>query len=86
MAQSEKKWWQGEEELRSTGQLVAGGGLSGAVMSVIYLLIGTAFWAAIGFGLDWLLGTTWLVWAGGLLGASAGVYLVYVHMRSGTDS
>ena len=72
MAEPEKKWWRGDRELRTTGELVSGGGLSGAVMTILYLLIG--------FGLDSLLGTSWIVWVGVLVGVCGGLYLVYIHM------
>ena len=55
MTDSEKKWWDGDKKLRTTGELVSGGGLSGGVMSVLYLIIGMAFWGLVGFGADWLL-------------------------------
>ncbi len=49
MTDSEKKWWDGDKKLRTTGELVSGGGLSGGVMSVLYLIIGMAFgdWSAL---------------------------------------
>ena len=40
-----------------------------------------AFWGLIGWLLDHLLGTRWIVIAGAVFGASAGVYLGYLHMR-----
>ena len=69
------------KDLRSAGDLVQQGGLSGAVMLLVYLVIGTAFWSLVGFLLDRLLGTHWIVWLGAGIGASAGLYLVYLHMR-----
>lgn len=42
------------------------------------LLVGPALWAAIGYGLDQWLGTSFLVMVGLILGAAAGIYLVYV--------
>lgn len=80
MVDSEKKWWNEKKQLRSTGDLVSGGGLSGAVMSLLYLLFGAAFWGLIGLGLDALLGTSWLVWVGTCIGFCGGLYLVYIHM------
>lgn len=79
MTDSEKKWWDGDKKLRTTGELVSGGGLSGGVMSVLYLIIGMAFWGLVGFGADWLLNTRWFVWGGVLIGACGGIYLVYLH-------
>ncbi len=81
MKQDKTKWWDGNKELRSAGDLVSAGGLSGAVMTVLYVIIGIAFWSLVGFGLDHLFGTSWIVWAGALIGALGGFYLVYHHMR-----
>ena len=49
-------------------------------MTILYLLIGAAVWGLIGFGLDSLLGTSWIVWVGVLVGVCGGLYLVYIHM------
>ena len=43
----EKKWWDGDKKLRTTGELVSDGGLSGAVMSILYLIIGVAVWGGL---------------------------------------
>lgn len=69
-----------KSDLKSTGQLVSAGGLSGAVMTLIYVIIGIAFWSLVGFLLDKLFGTEFLVWGGALVGAVGGFYLVYYHM------
>jgi ATP synthase protein I len=42
------------------------------------LLAGPALWAAVGYGLDRWLGTHFLIMVGLIVGAAAGVYLVYV--------
>jgi ATP synthase protein I len=42
------------------------------------LLAGPALWAAVGYGLDQWLGTHFLIMVGLIIGAAAGVYLVYV--------
>ena len=76
----ERKWWNGDKELRSTGELVAGGGLSGAVMSILYLIIGIAMWGGIGYLGDLIFSTTWLVWVGILIGTVGGLTLVFTHM------
>lgn len=69
-----------KSDLKSTGELVAGGGLSGAVMTLIYVIIGITFWSLVGFLLDKLFSTEFLVWVGVLVGAIGGFYLVYYHM------
>ena len=48
---------------------------------LLYVVVGAAFWSLIGWLLDHLLGTRWMVIAGAVFGASAGVYLGYLHMR-----
>jgi len=35
----------------------------------------------VGYGLDHLLGVSWIRWVGVLIGAFGGVYLVFLHMR-----
>jgi len=60
----EKKWWDGDKKLRTTGELVSDGGLSGAVMSILYLIIGIAVWGGIGYLGDLVFSTTWLGWVG----------------------
>ncbi len=42
------------------------------------LFVAPALWAAIGYGLDRWLGTHFLIMVGLIVGAVAGVYLVYV--------
>lgn len=44
-----------------------------------YIVGGIIVWSLIGWGLDNLLGSRWLVLAGGLLGAVGGFYLSYKH-------
>jgi hypothetical protein len=41
------------------------------------LAVGPALWAAVGYGLDHLFGTSFLVLIGVIVGAAASVYLVY---------
>lgn len=69
-----------KSDLKSAGQLVASGGLSGAVMTLIYVIIGIGFWSLVGFLLDKLFGTELLVWVGALVGTVGGFYLIYYHM------
>lgn len=44
-----------------------------------YIVGGIIVWTLIGWGLDNLLGTRWIVLAGAFLGAAGGFYLAYVH-------
>lgn len=81
MTQQEKKWWDGDKQLRSAGELVSGGGLSGAVMTLLYVIIGIGVWSLVGYGLDRLFNTTWMAWAGAVIGAIGGFYLVYIHLH-----
>ncbi len=55
------------------------GGLSGAVMSILYLIIGIAVWGGIGYLGD-LVFSTWLVCVGVLIGAVGGLTLVFTYM------
>lgn len=76
----------GRESLSTAGELVERGGLAGGLTMLLYLLVGAGFWSLVGWGADHLLGTRWLVIAGAVLGASAGIYLGYLHMREGLNS
>ncbi|WP_035767902.1 AtpZ/AtpI family protein [Arthrobacter castelli] len=44
-----------------------------------YIVGGIIVWTLIGWGLDNLLGTSWIVLAGAILGAAGGFYLAYAH-------
>lgn len=44
-----------------------------------YIVGGIIVWTLIGWGLDNLLGTRWIVLAGAILGAAGGFYLAYAH-------
>ncbi|MFW0111872.1 hypothetical protein ACN082_09585 [Rothia sp. CCM 9417] len=81
MANADEKWYQQNKQLRSAGELVAGGGTAGAVMTLLYVMIGIGIWSLVGYGLDHLLGTSWIVWAGAAIGAFGGIYLVFIHMQ-----
>lgn len=81
MAKADEKWYQQNKQLRSAGDLVADGGTAGAVMTLLYVMIGIGIWSLVGYGLDHLLGTTWIVWAGAAIGAFGGIYLVFIHMQ-----
>lgn len=81
MANADEKWYQQNKQLRSAGELVAGGGTAGAFMTLLYVMIGIGIWSLVGYGLDHLLGTSWIVWAGAAIGAFGGIYLVFIHMQ-----
>ncbi|MDO4252596.1 MAG: AtpZ/AtpI family protein [Rothia sp. (in: high G+C Gram-positive bacteria)] len=82
MNKSSDKWWQGDKSLRTAGELVSGGGLAGALMTLLYVILGIVIWSLVGYGLDRLLGTSWIVWLGLVVGACGGFYLVYYHMQN----
>ncbi|MFW0155718.1 hypothetical protein ACN08X_06715 [Rothia sp. P6271] len=82
MSKAQNPWWRGDKKLRTTGELVAGGGIAGAIMTLLYVILGIAIWSLVGFVLDHFLGTRWLVFAGALVGASGGFYLVWYHMTN----
>lgn len=44
-----------------------------------YIVGGIIVWTLIGWGLDNLFGTRWIVLAGAFLGAAGGFYLAYTH-------
>lgn len=61
------------------------GGYNAGIAVFSYIIGGIIVWSLIGWGLDNLLGTRWIVLAGGLLGAAGGFYLSHMHnlTRSG---
>ncbi|MFI7581425.1 hypothetical protein [Kocuria kalidii] len=69
--------------LRTAGELVEGGGLSGGLTTLLYVVIGMGFWSLVGWGADRVLGTRWIVLLGACIGAASGVYVVYLHMQEG---
>ena len=75
----------GREPLYTAGELVERGGTAGAFAVLLYVVVGAVFWSLIGWFVDHLLGTRWIVIAGAVFGASAGVYLGYLHMRDAVN-
>lgn len=71
------------DHLNSTAELVQAGGNRGALGIMLYLVIGTAFWGLVGFLLDYLVGTEWLVYLGAGLGLVAGITLSYLRLQTG---
>lgn len=72
-----------KSSLSTAGELVQAGGNRAALGIMTYLVIGTAFWGLIGFLLDYLVGTQWMVYAGAGLGLAAGLALSYLRLQAG---
>ncbi len=58
---------------------LANGGYNAGIAVLSYMIGGIAVWSLIGWGLDNLLDTRWLVLAGAFLGAAGGFYLSHMH-------
>ncbi|XAS66094.1 hypothetical protein V3C33_11305 [Micrococcaceae bacterium Sec5.7] len=55
------------------------GGYNAGIAVFSYIVGGITVWSLIGWGLDYLWGTRWIVLAGALLGAAGGFYLSHMH-------
>ncbi len=55
------------------------GGYNAGIAVFSYIVGGIVVWSLIGWGLDYLWGTRWIVLAGALLGAAGGFYLSHMH-------
>ena len=55
------------------------GGYNAGMAVFSYIIGGIIVWSLIGWGLDYLWGTRWIVLAGALLGALGGFYLSHMH-------
>lgn len=55
------------------------GGYNAGMAVFSYIIGGIIVWSLIGWGLDYLWGTRWIVLAGALLGAVGGLYLSHMH-------
>ncbi|MBT2566690.1 hypothetical protein J7I84_09315 [Arthrobacter sp. ISL-85] len=55
------------------------GGYNAGMAVFSYIIGGIVVWSLIGWGLDYLWGTRWIVLAGALLGAVGGFYLSHMH-------
>ena len=55
------------------------GGYNAGIAVFSYIVGGILVWSLIGWGLDNLWGTRWIVLAGALLGAAGGFYLSHMH-------
>ncbi|APX03437.1 MULTISPECIES: hypothetical protein [unclassified Arthrobacter] len=63
------------------------GGYNAGIAVFSYIIGGIIVWSLIGWGLDYLWGTRWIVLAGALLGAAGGFYLSHMHgLTSSKDS
>lgn len=64
------------------------GGYNAGMAVFSYIVGGIIVWSLIGWGLDNLWGTRWIVLAGALLGAAGGFYLSHMHglTSSGTST
>jgi ATP synthase protein I len=75
--------------MRETGKSTSGsagvstegrdGGYNAGIAVFSYIVGGIIVWSLIGWGLDYLWGTRWIVLAGALLGAAGGFYLSHMH-------
>lgn len=65
----------------SAGQASDGndGGYNAGIAVFSYIVGGIIVWSLIGWGLDNLWGTRWIVLLGALLGAAGGFYLSHMH-------
>lgn len=61
------------------GGRYANGGYNAGIAVFSYIIGGIVVWSLIGWGLDNLLQTRWLVLAGAFLGAAGGFYLSHMH-------
>ncbi|HEU4667015.1 MAG TPA: hypothetical protein VFS79_05060, partial [Arthrobacter sp.] len=55
------------------------GGYNAGMAVFSYIIGGIIVWSLIGWGLDYVWGTRWVVLAGALLGAVGGFYLSHMH-------
>ena len=55
------------------------GGYNAGIAVFSYIIGGIIVWSLIGWGLDYLWGTRWIVLLGALLGAAGGFYLSHMH-------
>ena len=65
-----------------------GAGYNAGMAVFSYIIGGIIVWSLIGWGLDYLWGTRWIVLLGALLGAAGGFYLSHMHglTRQGSSS
>ncbi len=61
------------------------GGYNAGIAVFSYIVGGIIVWSLIGWGLDNLWGTRWIVLAGALLGAAGGFYLSHMHGLTVTE-
>lgn len=56
-----------------------GSGYNAGIAVFSYIVGGILVWSLVGWGLDNLFGTRWIVLAGAFLGAGGGFYLAFAH-------
>jgi ATP synthase protein I len=61
-------------------------GYNAGIAVFSYIIGGIIVWSLIGWGLDNLWGTRWIVLAGALLGATGGFYLSHMHGLTSSDN
>jgi ATP synthase protein I len=66
-------------KVNETAQAGNDGGYNAGIAVFSYIIGGTIVWSLIGWGLDNLWGTRWIVLLGALLGAAGGFYLSHMH-------
>jgi F0F1-type ATP synthase assembly protein I len=62
-----------------TAEATNDGGYNAGIAVFSYIIGGIIVWSLIGWGLDNLWGTRWIVLLGALLGAAGGFYLSHMH-------
>ncbi|MDI2034130.1 hypothetical protein [Paenarthrobacter nitroguajacolicus] len=62
-----------------TAEAGSDGGYNAGIAVFSYIIGGIILWSLIGWGLDNLWGTRWIVLLGALLGAAGGFYLSHMH-------
>lgn len=80
MTGNERRKWPGPSKSHQSDSTISSEGPYNAGLAVFsYIVGGIIVWTLIGWGLDNLLETRWIVLAGAFLGAAGGFYLAYVH-------
>ncbi|GAA2850164.1 hypothetical protein [Paenarthrobacter ilicis] len=62
-----------------SAEAASDGGYNAGIAVFSYIIGGIIVWSLIGWGLDNLWGTRWIVLLGALLGAAGGFYLSHMH-------
>ena len=78
-APGERRGTASSEDVGLGGDADPNGGYNAGMAVFSYIIGGILVWSLIGFGLDNLLDTRWLVLLGAFVGALGGFYLSYKH-------